>query len=348
MTKIRIDSHLVGNDEPCFIIAEVGQSHDGSLGAAHAYIDAAAEAGVDAIKFQTHIAHAESTLDEPFRVRFSNQDDTRYDYWKRMEFEPEQWAGLAEHAKEKGLVFLSSAFSIEAVNLLSDIGMPAWKVGSGETLSSHILDAMLASGGPILLSTGMSSWTELDNTVAGLSDKRADYAIMQCTSKYPTTLEEVGLNVLEEFGQRYACPVGLSDHSGTPFPALAAMARNCHILELHVTFDKRMFGPDVPASLTFEELAFVVRARNAFAKMKANPVDKDFMAADLNDMRKMFGKSLAFTASLARGVVLKKEHITTKKPGSGIHPDQISKIIGRTLARDVTHNRLIRWEDLSD
>lgn len=345
---IQIDNHLVGDNEPCFIIAEIGQAHDGSLGTAHAYIDAAAEVGVDAIKFQTHIAHAESTLDEPFRIRFSNQDETRYDYWKRMEFKPEQWAGLAEHAKEKGLVFLSSAFSIEAVNLLSDIGMPAWKVGSGETLSPHILDAMLASGGPILLSTGMSSWLELDNIVAGLSDKGADYAIMQCTSKYPTTLEEVGLNILEEFHQRYACPIGLSDHSGTPFPALAAMAKNCHILELHVTFDKRMFGPDVPASLTFEELAFVVQARNAFAKMKTNPVDKDSMAADLNDMRKMFGKSLTLTAPLTKGTVLKTEHITTKKPGSGIHPDQISKIVGRTLAHDVTHNRLIRWEDLSD
>ena len=348
MKKIRIKNHLVGNGEPCFIISEVGQSHDGSLGIAHAYIDAAAEVGVDAIKFQTHIASAESTLDEPFRVRFSNQDETRYDYWKRMEFSAEQWCGLAKHAQDKGLVFLSSAFSVEAVKLLSQIGMPAWKVGSGETSSSQLFDAMLDSGGAILLSTGMSTWAEIDKKVAEFNDKNVEYAILQCTSKYPTGLEEVGLNILDEFGKLYKCPVGLSDHTGTPFPALAAMARNCHILELHVTFDKRMFGPDVPASLTFEELAFVVQARNAFAKMQANPVDKDSMAADLNEMRKIFGKSLALTTTLAKGTVLKKEHITTKKPGSGIPIDQISKIIGRTLARDVAHNRLIRWEDLSD
>ena len=254
--KIKIGSHSIGEDKPCFIIAEVGQAHDGSLGSAHAYIDAAAEAGVDAIKFQTHIAKAESTLDEPFRVKFSKQDSSRYDYWKRMEFSTEQWFGLAQHAHDKGLVFLSSAFSVEAVELLSQIGMSAWKVGSGEILSSQLLEAMLASGGPILLSTGMSTWAEIDKKVCEFNGKNVEYAILQCTSKYPTKLEEIGLNVLNEFGKRYDCPVGLSDHSGTPFPALAAMAQNCHILELHVTFDKRMFGPDVPASLTFEELGF--------------------------------------------------------------------------------------------
>lgn len=346
--KIKIGSRSIGENNPCFIIAEVGQAHDGSLGSAHAYIDAAAESGVDAIKFQTHIANAESTLDEPFRIKFSKQDSSRYDYWKRMEFSSEHWSGLAKHAHDKGLVFLSSAFSVQAVQLLSQIGMPAWKVGSGETLSSQLLEAMLTSGGPILLSTGMSSWAEIDNRICEFNRKKIEYAILQCTSKYPTKLEEIGLNVLSEFTQRYNCPVGLSDHSGTPFPALAAMAQNCHILELHVTFDKRMFGPDVNSSLTFEELKFVVQARNAFEILKSNPVCKDYMATDLNEMRSMFGKSLALLSPLPKGAVIRAEDLTTKKPGSGIHPEQISKIIGRTLLHDVSHERLIRWEDLSD
>ena len=153
---IVISGREIGLGRPAFIIAEVAQAHDGSLGAAHAFIDVAADAGVDAIKFQTHIAAAESTLDEPFRVRFSAQDQTRYAYWRRMEFAPEQWQGLADHARDRDLVFLSSAFSLEAVRMLAGIGMPAWKVGSGEIASSSLLEAMCETGAPILLSTGMS------------------------------------------------------------------------------------------------------------------------------------------------------------------------------------------------
>jgi len=142
--SIKIGTHEIGGDRsPCFIIAEVGQAHDGSLGMAHAYIDAAAEAGVDAIKFQTHIAEAESTTDEPFRVKFSMQDDTRYEYWRRMEFTFDQWQGLSRHANEKGIVFLSSPFSIQAVALLEKLAVPAWKVGSGETVSGDTISAIL-------------------------------------------------------------------------------------------------------------------------------------------------------------------------------------------------------------
>ena len=118
-------------EKKCFVIAEIGQAHDGSLGNAHAYIDAIANTGADAVKFQTHIASAESTKDEPWRVKFSLQDETRYDYWRRMEFSKEQWVGLKKHADDKGLLFLSSAFSIEAFELLQRVGVSAWKVASG-------------------------------------------------------------------------------------------------------------------------------------------------------------------------------------------------------------------------
>ena len=121
----------VGTGHPCFIIGEVAQAHDGSLGMAHAYIDAIADAGADAVKFQTHIAAEESTPDEMWRVKFSYQDDSRFDYWRRMEFTEAQWRGLADHAGEKGLVFLSSPFSVAAVELLARIGVPAWKIASG-------------------------------------------------------------------------------------------------------------------------------------------------------------------------------------------------------------------------
>jgi N-acetylneuraminate synthase len=139
----------------CQIIGEVAQAHDGSLGAAHAYIDAIAQAGADAVKFQTHIASAESTPAEPWRVRFSYQDASRYDYWKRMEFTEEQWSGLKRHANEKGLLFLSSPFSLQAAKMLMRVGMPAWKVASGEVTNAPLFDFMIATGLPVMLSTGM-------------------------------------------------------------------------------------------------------------------------------------------------------------------------------------------------
>ncbi|MGI9463747.1 MAG: N-acetylneuraminate synthase family protein, partial [Aestuariivirgaceae bacterium] len=153
---------------PCTIIAEVAQAHDGSLGTAHAYIDAAATAGADAVKFQTHIAAAESTPHEPWRVKFSDQDETRYDYWKRMEFTPEQWAGLKRHADDAGLMFLSSAFSLEAVELLKKIGIAGWKVASGEITNLDMVSAMSATGQPMLISTGMSDFDEIDAAVAAV------------------------------------------------------------------------------------------------------------------------------------------------------------------------------------
>ena len=138
--SFEIGSKRIGGGAPAYLIAEIAQAHDGSLGFAHQFIDAAADAGADAIKFQTHFANEESTLDEPFRIKFSKQDETRFDYWKRMEFTDEQWAGLADHAKEKKLDFLSSAFSMRAVELLERLGMPAWKIASGEVVSSDLLN----------------------------------------------------------------------------------------------------------------------------------------------------------------------------------------------------------------
>ena len=153
------------NPARCLIIGEIAQTHDGSLGTAHAYIDAVANAGADAIKFQTHIAAAESTPGEPWRVKFSRQDATRFEYWRRMEFSQEQWHGLAAHARERGLLFLSSAFSPEAVDLLERVGVPGWKVGAGEVSNLPLLEKMARTGKPVILSSGMSDWAELDAAV---------------------------------------------------------------------------------------------------------------------------------------------------------------------------------------
>src|SRR5262245_48088742 len=195
----------------CFIVAEVAQAHDGSLGIAHAYIDAVASAGADAVKFQTHIAAAESTPGEPWRVKFSKQDASRYDYWKRMEFTEEQWRGLKQHAEERGLLFLSSPFSSAAVQLLERLDVAAWKVASGEVSNVLLLDEMVRTNKPVLLSSGMSNLAELDRAVELVRDARVPVAVLQCTSLYPCPPEKVGLEQLAAYRQRYQCPVGLSD-----------------------------------------------------------------------------------------------------------------------------------------
>ena len=300
------------------IIGEIGQNHDGSLGMAHAYIDALAEAGVDAIKFQTHIASEESTLDDKFRINFSYQDKTRYDYWKRMEFSEDQWLELKKHTDAKGIEFLSTPFSLAAINLLSRIGVEAWKLGSGDTKSNKMLDAMISTKKPIIFSSGMSPWDEIDTIVKQLSNSDLDYYIMQCTSKYPTPLNEIGLNLLPEIKNRYRCRVGLSDHSGSTTPAIAAIARGFSLIEIHATFDRRMFGPDVIASLTIDDIKSVVQFSKDLMSIDENPINKDIMAKMLSKQKELFDRSLALVKDLPSGHVLSENDLTLKKTWRGI------------------------------
>ena len=344
--SFEISGRPVGGGAAAYLIAEVAQAHDGSLGTAHMFIDAAADAGADAVKFQTHIADAESTRDEPFRVAFSQQDETRLDYWKRMEFSAEQWAGLADHARASGLHFMSSAFSLEAVALLRRLEVPAWKVASGEVCTKGMIAAVCRDGMPILLSTGMSPWDDIDNAVSEIRAAGSPVAVLQCVSRYPTPLADVGLNVMEDMRARYHCPVGLSDHSGQPWPALTAVARGAAVVELHLTLSERMFGPDVPSSLTVEQFRMVSNMRHAVATMDSHPADKDVVAEELTDMRAMFGRSLAPRRDLVAGTLITEDMLLAKKPATGIPENDIDAVVGRTLVRDVPSDRLISWADL--
>lgn len=343
---MKIANHQIGVGAKAFIIAEIAQAHDGSLGLAHSFIDAIADSGADAVKFQTHIADAESTKDEPFRIPMSGQDATRWDYWKRMEFTKTQWADLAEHAVKRGLVFLSSPFSVAAVNMLADIGMTAWKVGSGEVFNEQLMTAMASKGGPILISSGMSSYDEIEVSYKMAQKFGAEVALFQCTSSYPVPLEKVGLNVLFELRQLFSCPIGLSDHSGTIYPSLFALAQGIDLIEVHATFNKKMYGPDATSSLTFDELAQIVQANQAFQVMRENPVDKNSIATELAATRKLFTKSVALSTNLDAGVVLTLDNLTLKKPGTGIPADQLHRLLGLRLVKTVPANRLLSWDDI--
>ncbi|WP_416898630.1 MAG: N-acetylneuraminate synthase family protein [Minwuia sp.] len=328
------------------IVGEVSQNHDGSLGMAHAYVDALADVGADAIKFQTHIANEELTLDDQFRVKFSYQDSTRYDYWRRMEFTEEQWLELKRHADERGIGFLSTPFSVAAVELLSRIGVDAWKIGSGDTLFREMSDAILATGKPLIVSSGMSDWQELDGVVSRVHEAGTSLSLLQCTTQYPTRLEDVGLNNLELMKERYGVRVGLSDHSGSTSPSMVAIARGFPLIEVHVTFDRRMFGPDVPASLTVDEIGTLARFASDVALMDASPVDKDEMAARLGNLKALFNRSVAPSRDLPAGHVLAESDLVAKKPGGGISWAEHGQFVGSRLRREVSRNRLLKLEDL--
>lgn len=348
MESLVVDNRLVGSGKPCLIIGEVAQAHDGSLGLAHAFIDAIAAAGADAVKFQTHIAAAESTPAEPWRVKFSLQDETRYDYWRRMEFSEAQWLGLKRHADEKGLVFLSSPFSVEAVELLTRIGVPAWKVASGEIGNPLLLEAMYRTGLPILFSSGMSDWGELDQAVVDARKAGCGVAVMQCSTMYPCPPERIGLNLLAEMRNRYSSPVGFSDHSGVIFAGLAAVATGCDLYETHVTLSRDMFGPDVVASITPAELGQLVAGVRFIETMQAHPLDKGAMAAEMEPLRKIFGKSLVLRQSAEQGTILSRELLTAKKPGQGIPVADIDRVVGRRLLRTVSATEFLHWQDLEE
>jgi N,N'-diacetyllegionaminate synthase len=336
------------NDERrCLIVGEVAQAHDGSLGLAHAFIDAIAAAGADAVKFQTHIAAAESTPAEPWRVRFSPRDETRYEYWKRMEFTEAEWAGLSRHAAEKGLAFISSPFSVEAVNLLERVGVSAWKVASGEAGNVPMIDRLLADKRPVMLSSGLSPIAETDAAVARIQAAGAPLAVLQCTSAYPCPPERVGLNLIPIYRDRYRSAVGLSDHSGTIYPGLAAATLGIDVLEVHVTLSREMHGPDVIASVTTLELRQLVEGVRFVERMVDQPVDKDAAAADLRPLRDLFTKSVVARTSLVAGTILAEEHLALKKPGTGIPAARLHELIGRRLLRDVAADERLQDADVA-
>jgi N-acetylneuraminate synthase len=224
--------------------------------------------------------------------------------------------------------------------------VPAWKIASGETANLPLLDRLLESGLPILASTGMSPIAEIDACVRRVQSRSVPMAVLQCASAYPCPPEKVGLNLLPFFRERYGCAVGLSDHSGTIYPGLAAAAVGMDVLEVHVTLSREMFGPDVPVSLTTEELRRLVDGIRFIERMRANPVDKDSVAAELEPMRALFTKSVVARVALPAGTVLREEHLAAKKPGTGIPAARLPELIGARLKRGLAADEMVRAEDL--
>lgn len=332
-----------------YIIAEIGQAHEGSLGILHSYIDAIATTGVDAIKFQTHIAEAESSIHEPFRVQFSYEDDTRFDYWRRMSFTKKQWVGIKKHCEEVGLEFISSPFSQAAVDLLEDVGVKRYKIGSGEVNNFLMLEKIAKTGKPIILSSGMSSFSELDKSVDFIRSFGNDLTILQCTTSYPTPPERIGFNVISELTQRYPDTViGLSEHTSRICTGIAAVAIGAKALEFHVVFDKRMFGPDATSSLTIEESAEMVRGIRFIETALNHPIDKSDNSP-YSGLKKIFEKSLAVNKDLTVGHTITFDDLEAKKPADyGLAATHFSKAIGKKVNKNLSKYDFLRTEDLEE
>jgi N,N'-diacetyllegionaminate synthase len=327
------------------IIAEIAQAHEGSLGIAHSYIDSLAKCGVDVIKFQTHIADAESSEFESFRVKFSYEDATRFDYWKRMEFTADQWAGLKKHCEDLSIEFMSSPFSIAAVELLEKLNVSRYKIGSGEISNYLMLQKIAQTGKPIILSSGMSDLEELDDCVNFLKQWPNQVGLMQCTTAYPTAPEQWGLEMISILKNRYQMPVGFSDHSANIYAGLAAAALGADFLEFHVVFNHQMFGPDAKASLNLEQVAELVKGVRSINQSLATSFNKNEIQK-YQDLKILFGKSLTTKNAVRKGEKIFFDDLETAKPGNkGISAKDFQKVIGKTWANDLPVKHFVTEND---
>ena len=339
---MKIAGRTVSEGGPPLVIAEIGNTHDGSIGQARALIQAAAEAGADAVKFQTHIAQAEMLPSTPTPPHF---DEPRYEFTRRMELSEEQHLSLKALAEKRGLIFFSSPFSVEAVELLERVGCPLYKVASGEVTNPPLLRAIGATGKPVLISSGMSGLGELDAAIAVLRDFDAPIALMQCTSAYPCPPERVNLRAMETLAERYGIPVGLSDHTPDIHTAIAATALGATFIEKHFTLSKRLYGPDHHASLVPEELARLVEGvRVVHAALGDGSKERD---GSLDPVRATFEKSIVAKVAIAAGTAIEDSMVTTKRPGTGIPAAHIDSVVGRRAARDLDRDDLLQEADLA-
>ncbi len=330
-----------------YIIAEVGLSHEGSLGIAKSMIDKIAKCKVNAVKFQLHIAEEESSKSEKFRSKFSNQDKTRYDYWKRTSFKLNEWKFLSDYSKKKGLDFICSPFSLKSVEILKKLKVDKWKIASGEIANILILDKICKiSKKEIILSTGLTYQNELDKIIKFLKRKKNNISILQCNSEYPSELKDINYSLIEFFKKRYNVKSGISDHSGNLNSLKYAISMGANILEAHICYSKDFFGPDSSSSITFEELEELTKFKNDYLNMK-NLKNLSFMKLKQSQkiMRKLFNQNLIYKKNFLKGHRISINNINHKKLHKGLSGLDTFKIINKKLNKKVYKNNLIKLSD---
>ena len=329
-----------------YIIAEIGNTHEGSLGLAKQFIKVASECGVDAVKMQTHIFDAESLPSAPNPSYFSSE--SRKEYFERTAFTVEKWKELKRYSEEDlNIDFFSSPFSLEAVTLLEEVNVSTYKIASGEVNNIPLLEKIAKTGKRVLLSSGMSSWNEIDEAVAILqSNGCRDLTVLQCTSEYPCSPEQSGLNILDDFKARYDdVKIGYSDHTMGIAVPLAAVIKGATVIEKHFTLSQKMYGSDAMNSIEpkdFKRLVNEIRQVETALNCKVN---KDEKAKSLGSMKMTFEKSIVSTGSIAEFDTISLKNLAFKKPGNGILAREYKKLIGKKLRKSVEKNHTFKWED---
>lgn len=324
------------------IVAEIAQAHEGSLGIAHTLIDSAKNAGASDLKFQMHFAEEESSFEDKFRVNTFPQDKDRFSYWKRMEFSSDQWDELIKHCNQIRINPIVSPFSYKAVDLCEKLGVSSLKIGSGETSNIPLMKYAASKSSEIILSTGMSGWNEIDKAIEAINLINTNILILQCTSKYPTNLKEIGIENIMHIREKYNLPSGLSDHSGKISPSLAAVAQGyTSMLEIHITYSKDCFGPDSKSSLDIMQFKKLVELVREIEIVINNKVNKDIITPEIKKTKLLFSRSMFAKVNILKEITITKEMIIYKKPGGGLNYTEENLIIGRRASNFIKKGTLI-------
>ena len=335
------------NNKP-LIIGEIGLSHEGSVGNAIALIDLALKYNLDFIKFQDHWADYESSFSEKMRVD-SYIDKNRYDYWKRTEFNFNEWQILHDYINGKNIEFCCSVFSPESFYRQKKLGNKLWKLGSGEMLNNQLMNIMkkeLNNNDTLIISSGLASLDFVLNFAEKFINKVKDIFVLDCVSMYPSNIGDYEIKRWQKIRDyNELIKFGLSDHSGNIWPSIFSWNYGSIMNEIHITFDKNMFGPDQKSSLDPKQLKLLIEARDNFQKLNS-PSGFSRNNQYTENMRNLFGRSIGFKTSLKAGHKIKEEDIQLRKPANGINPDEISNIIGKIIVRDYNFLELLQIEDL--
>jgi len=349
MRTIKIENRIIGENNPIFLIAEAGVNHNGELSLAKKLIDIAAKAKVDAIKFQTYKTEKlilKSVPKAQYQKRNTNSDENFYEMLKKYELTKEDFHILQIYCIEKGLLFLSTPFDHDSVEILYELDIPAYKIGSGDMNNFPLLKLICSKKRPILLSTGMATLEEVKESVNYIkSNSINDIVIFQCTTNYPAKYEELNLNVIDTYLKEFPDNIiGFSDHSLGIEASIGAAAKGVKVIEKHFTIDKEMDGPDHKASLNPEELINWVISIRIFEKALGSY--EKFPSKIEEEIAKVVKKSIISTKDLKEGDIIKIEDINIKRPGYGIPPKYLDSIIGKKIKNNIPKNSIISWEDI--
>lgn len=344
-----IAGRTVGPEAPCFIIAEAGVNHNGSLELAEKLIDAAVRAGADAVKFQTFIADKLVAPDTPmasYQIANTRKNHSQHELIRTLELPWDGFKRLKQYADHKDILFLSTPFDEDSADFLETIGTAAFKIPSGE-VSNHILLRHIAKKErPIILSTGMSTLDEVATAVTCLREAGgSSLAILHCVSNYPTNPREVNLRAMDTLSQKFhPAPIGFSDHSLGIEIALAARARGACIIEKHFTLDKAMAGPDHLMSLDTNELKDLVRGIRTVEAALGD--GQKILTTAEEQLKLLVRRSLAVKRVIEAGEVIVEEMLTSIRPASGVSPQDVGSVIGRRAARKLSKGTILDWNDI--